>query len=201
MSIDLEQLKHGTSAFPVDDVFLRRWSPRCFTTQPVTDDDLKTIFTAASWAASSRNEQPWRFLIGHKGTPTWQKILDALVPTNQAWAKAAPVLYASVAKKTFSQNGAANGSAAHDVGAASATASLQASLLGLHTHGMGGFDGNKLREAFAIPEDFEPVACWALGYLGDPETVPEAMKEAEVAPRLRKPLADFLYSEWSKAAL
>jgi len=201
MPIDLEQLKHGTSAFPVDDVFLRRWSPRAFTTQPVTDDDLKTIFTAASWAASSYNEQPWRFLIGHKGSPTWQKILDALVPMNQAWASAAPVLYASFAKKTFSHNAAPNGSGPHDVGAASATASLQAALLGLHTHGMAGFDGSKLREAFSVPEEFVPVACWALGYLGDPETVPDAMKEAEVTPRLRKPLADFLFSEWSKAAL
>lgn len=197
----LDQSKHGTADVPVEEILLRRWSPRAYADTPVADADLKSIFTAAGWAASSYNEQPWRFMVGRKGDETWNKIFNTLLPLNQGWAKGAPVLYATFAKKTFSHNGSPNGVAAHDVGAASANASLQATALGLHTHGMAGFDREALRTAFVVPEDFEPVACWALGYLGDPEKLPENMKAMELAPRARKPLDQVVFKEWAEAAL
>ena len=106
----------------------------------------------------------------------------------------------SVAKKTFTKNGNPNGYALHDVGAASATMSLQATALGLHTHGMGGVDKEKARKLFAIPEDFEVGAAWALGYLGEPEALPEQMQEMEKAARTRKPLNEFVFAEWEKPA-
>ena len=72
--------------------------------------------------------------------------------------------------------------------------SLQATALGLHTHGMGGVDKEKARKLFAIPEDFEVGAAWALGYLGEPEALPEQMQEMEKAARTRKPLEEFVFS-------
>ena len=197
---DLESLKHGTSDKPVEELILRRWSPRAYADRTVSDADLATVFSAAAWAASSYNEQPWRFIVGRKGDETYKKIFDSLVPMNQAWAKSAPVLFATFGKKTFTQNGQPNGYALHDTGAASATLSLQAQALGLHTHGMGGFDKDALRAFFGVPSDYEAGACWTLGYLGDPENVPENFKEAEKAPRTRKPLASFVFSDWDKPA-
>ena len=135
----------------------------------VSEADLKTIFTAAAWAASSFNEQPWRFVLGRKGDETWNKIFNSLMPMNQLWTKSAPVLFATFAKKTFSHNKSPNSVAQHDVGAACANLALQATSLGLHAHGMAGFDRPALHAALAVPEDFDPVACWAMGYLGDPE--------------------------------
>src|SRR3954463_8497432 len=107
-TVDLEARKHATTDAPVEDLILRRWSPRAFADTPVRDADLKTLFTAASWAASSFNEQPWRFLVGRKGDETWKKIFHSLLPFNQSWAGFAPVLYASLAKRTFSHNGSPN---------------------------------------------------------------------------------------------
>ena len=199
-TINLEQNKRATTDIPVEDLILRRWSPRAFADTPVSDADLKTLFTAASWAASSYNEQPWRFLVGRKGDEAWNKIFHALTPANQSWTSSAPVLYASLAKKTFSHNGSQNRVAVHDVGAASATLSLQATALGLHTHGMAGFDPEALRAAFGIPNDFDPVACWALGYLGDPDRLPENYKKMELQPRTRKPLQEFVFREWEQGA-
>ncbi len=196
---DLEQKKHAETGVGIEDLIARRWSPRAFADKAVSEEDLKTLFTAASWAASSYNEQPWRFLVGRKGDETWGKIFGALVPMNQRWVEGVPVLFAAVAKKTFSRNGSANRVAMHDVGAACATLSLQATALGLHTHGMGGFDPQKLVEAFGIPEDYEPVSCWALGYLGDPDKLPENYRELEGTPRTRKPLSDFVFSGWDRA--
>ena len=199
-TINLEHTKHAIADAPVQELILRRWSPRAFADMQVSNADLKTVFTAASWAASSYNEQPWYFLVGHKGDETWNKIFHSLLPLNQGWAYSAPVLYASFAKRTFSHNGSPNRVAMHDVGAASATLSLQATALGLHTHGMAGFDGEALRAAFGIPSDFEPVACWALGYLGDPDSLPENYRQMELQARTRKPLNKFVFTEWEQAA-
>ncbi len=195
-SSTLEHVKHAVADAPVEDLILSRWSPRSFSDQPVSDADLKSIFTAASWAASSYNEQPWRFIVGRKGDATYTKLFDSLLPMNQAWAKSAPVLYASFGKKAFTNGGQPNAYALHDTGAASATASLEAQALGLHTHGMGGFDKEALRAAFGVPDEFEVGAMWALGYLGNPENVPDSFKLAETTPRDRKPLGEIVFKGW-----
>ncbi len=200
MEQNLDQEKHGKSEVPVEDLFLRRWSPRAFAKTPVDIETLKAIFSAGQWVASSFNEQPWRFVVGRKGDQVWQRILESLVPSNQSWAKSAPVLFASFAKKTFSLNGVANRVAQHDVGAASAQISLEATTRGLYTHGMAGFDLEKLAISLGVPSDFEAVACWALGYRGDPEMLNEQQKRLEIAPRERKALAEFVFGDWGSSA-
>jgi nitroreductase len=197
----IEHIKHGVADAPVEQLLLRRWSPRAFADRKISDSDLKTVFTAAGWAASSFNEQPWRFVLGRKGDETWTKIFNALMPMNQLWAKSAPVLFATFAKKTFSHNKSPNSVAQHDVGAASANLALQATVLGLHAHGMAGFDKAALHASLGVPDDFDPVACWAIGYLGDPESLPENYKKMDGEPRQRKPLTEFVFSSWGKAAL
>lgn len=196
----LEKLKHGTPEAPVHKLLLSRWSPRSFSDKPVSDADLKSIFAAAAWAPNSSNEQPWRFLVGRKGDETYTKIFNALVPPNQSWAKSAPVLYCSFGKKTFSSNGQHNPYCLHDTGAASTLITLQAVSLGIHTHGMGGFDKETLRASFGVPNDFEVGACWALGYLGNPEDAPEKYRAAETSPRTRKGLSQYVFSEWDQPA-
>ena len=198
--IDLDEVKAGPAESGVLDIILKRWSPRSFADKPVPSSDLVKIFTAASWAASSTNEQPWRFMVGKKGDETYAKIFEALVPFNQGWAGSAPVLILSVGKKLFSKNERPNDYALHDVGAASANLSLQATALGLHTHGMGGVDKAKARELFEIPAAYEVAAVWALGYLGDPEALPKELQEMEKAPRTRNPLNEFVFATWETPA-
>ena len=200
MAENLDALKHGPKESGVEEIILERWSPRSFADKAVSSEDLTKIFTAAAWAASSYNEQPWRFIVGKKGDETYAKILDSLIEFNQAWAKTAPVLILTVGKKTFSQNGQPNAYAIHDTGAASANMSLEATALGLHTHGMAGLDKDKARTSFGIPEDYEVGAAWALGYLGEPNALPEPYSAMEVAPRTRKPLEEFVFGAWEKAA-
>lgn len=192
----LEKLKHAPAIPGVLEDILKRWSPRAYSDQPVSPESLKEVFEAARWAASSFNEQPWRFLVGHRGDETYKKIFDSLVEFNQGWAKSAPVLILSVAKKTFTQNGSPNQFGLHDTGAATAYLALQATALGFHTHSMAGFDHDKARKAFNIPDDFQTGAVTALGYLGDADTLPEQLKQTEIAPRQRKPLAEIVFSEW-----
>lgn len=196
----IEALKDAGPIPGVDETMLRRWSPRAFANRAVSMADMKKMFEAARWAASSFNEQPWRFLVGHKGDPTYRKIFESLVEFNQAWAGNAPVLMVSVGKKTFSQNGHPNHYALHDTGAATANLALQATALGLHTHSMGGFDRDKIRAAFEIPTDYEIGAVTAIGYLGNADTLPDSLKTVETSPRSRKPLHEFVFSEWDQPA-
>ena len=179
----------------VQQAILARRSPRSFSTEQVSSADLNRLFEAARWAASSYNEQPWRFLVGKKGDATYQKIFDSLVEFNQGWAKSAPILILSYASRKFAHNGAPNAYALYDTGAATAYLMLQAWELGLPTHSMGGFDAAKVRSAFTISEDFEIGAVTALGHPGDGSELPEQLQKMEAGPRLRKPLNEIVLSE------
>jgi nitroreductase len=121
------------------------------------------------------------------------------VEFNQSWAKTAPVLILSVAKNT-STKGSPNRYNLHDTGAATASLALQATADGLHTHSMAGFDAEQLRASFAIPSDYDIGSVTALGYFGDPATLPEHLLKMEVSPRQRKPLEEIVFSDWEKPA-
>ncbi len=177
-------------------IILERWSPRAFEDRDVSRADLKKIFEAARWAPSSFNEQPWRFIIGHRNSETYKKIHDVLVPFNQAWAGNAPILILGVARTRFSHNDSPNNYAVHDLGAADGFITLQAASMGIATHQMAGFDQAKVREAFAIPEIYAIGSVMALGYQGDPSTLSEHYQGQEQSPRSRKPLSDIAFSSW-----
>ena len=195
VQFDLPKEKQADIPPAVHDIFRARWSPRAFSDRAVSDQDLKTIFEAARWAASSYNEQPWRFIVARKSDEaSYSKLLGLLIPFNQAWAKSAPVLIFTVAKKTFTHNQTPNFHALHDAGAALAHIALQATALGLHTHGMAGFDHEKAKQELAIPEDYEVAAALALGYLGSPDDLQGIYRERELAPRERKPLNELVFN-------
>jgi len=201
-TVDLEGIKRGHSNAVVLDLILRRWSPRAFAAIPVTDSELKQVFEAGLWAASSNNEQPWRFVLGRKGDKVWDLIFGALTERNQGWARMSPILFATFAKKTFSRGGAPNRHGFHDVGAACSNISLQATALGLHTHGMAGFNPDQLHSALKAPDDFEAVACWALGRLGDPADLPDMLRTIELSTRSRKSVDEVVFGgDWGQPAL
>lgn len=198
---EVHQMKYAQpSTEGVLPVILERWSPRAFTDQDVSPADLKVIFEAARWAPSSFNEQPRRFIIGHRNSETYKKIADSLVPFNQAWATTAPVLILSVAKTRFSNNDSPNNYAVHDLGAADGFITLQAASMGIATHQMAGFDQAKAREAFAIPEVYAIGSVMAMGHQGEPSILGEHYQGQEQSPRSRKALSEIVLSEWDHPA-
>ncbi len=190
----------ASTTSPVHDLIRHRWSPRAFDTRPVEPEKLRSLFEAARWAASSFNAQPWYFIVGTKDDPkTYQLILDTFVEFNQGWAKGAPVLALSVAGLKFPHDGNPNRHAFHDVGQAAANLAIEATAQGLTVHQMAGIDPEKARVNFGIPDGFEAVAGMAIGYPGDPESLPDALRAREKAPRERKPLESFVFSgKWGE---
>ncbi|MEZ4382179.1 MAG: nitroreductase family protein [Nannocystaceae bacterium] len=193
--------KPANTDLPLHPLIRDRHSPRAFADAPVAAADLTLVFEAARWAASCFNDQPWRFIVATRDEPeAHAKIAACLFETNRAWASAAPVLMICAAKRTFSMNGNENAHARHDLGLAMGNMTLQAGALGLALHMMGGIDRDAAREAFAIPDDFDVVSGVALGYPGDPASLPAALAERERAPRSRKPLDELVFTDtWGAA--
>jgi nitroreductase len=187
---------------PVHDLIRRRWSPLAFAPTPVEPDKLRSLLEAARWAMSSFNEQPWAYLVAARdNAEEFEKMLGCLVEGNRAWAKNAPVLMISVAKLHFDRNGQPNKHAWHDVGAASALLSIQATALGLFVHQMAGFNAAQARAGFGIPEGWEAVAALAVGYSGDPAALDEKLRQRQNAPRSRKGVGQFVFAgRWGQPA-
>ena len=198
---ETNQLKQAPAQEKILPVILHRWSPRSFADRDVSPADLKTIFDAVRWTASSFNEQPWRYFVGTRGSETYQKVLKSLVEFNQAWARSAPVLIVNAARTTFSHNNSPNPVALYDLGASAATLCYQAATLGLFTHQMAGYDREVARKLFNVPDDYIFGAAIALGYQGEPSALPnEHYIAQETTPRQRKPLSEFVLADWGVPA-
>ncbi len=184
------------AAYPIDPMFLQRWSPRAFNEEQITERDLLTIFEAGRWAASSYNSQPWRFVWARRDTPHWQKFLDLLNPFNQSWAKNASALMVLVSNPMMRPPGAPadvpSYSHSLDAGTASGYIALQASRMGWFAHGMVGFDIDRAATELNVPTGYRVEAAYAIGKLGDKSKLPE-MLQAKEQPSQRTPLSELAF--------
>ena len=181
----------------IHDLLRKRWSARAFAERMISDEELNILFTAASWASSSMNEQPWRFVFGRNGDKIHEQILSTLMPGNASWAEKAPILIAVFAKSTFS-DGNINMHAWHDVGAACTNLLLQGADLGIYGHQMGGFDRARAKVIFQYPDSHDIISILALGYLGEINDLEEPFRSRELMPRNRKSTEEFVYGSFSE---
>ncbi|EAM48970.1 nitroreductase family protein [Crocosphaera watsonii WH 8501] len=193
--------KPADNQYPIHELIKQRWSPLAFNIRPVEPEKIASLLEAARWAASCFNEQPWFFIVATQdNAQEYEKLFSCLVEANQTWAKDAPLLMLSVAKLSFTRNNKPNRHALHDVGFAVGNLTLQAQALGLFVHQMGGFDADKARTLYSIPEDYEPVAAIAIGYPGNLSQLDEDLQQRELSPRSRKPLTEFVFrGNWNQS--
>ena len=194
--------KQANPDCPIHQLIAQRWSPYAFADLPVSTEDLRSVFEAARWAASSYNEQPWSYIVAvkHDGG-AFQTLLSCLVEGNQGWASAAPVLAIGCTNLKFTRNGQPNAAAVHDLGLASANLTIEATARGLFVHQMIGILPDKARDLYRIPEGIQPVTGLAIGYAADPNTLPEKYQERDLASRGRKTVSQFVFGgEWGSAS-
>lgn len=188
--------KPADADHPIHDLIRDRWSPRAFADRPVPKETLLSVLEAGRWAASSNNGQPWAFMVATKEEAAeHNRLLECLMPGNQAWAKNAPVLMLTFARKEWEGEERVNRTAQHDVGLVAATLTLQAHAAGLVVHQMAGIEIDKIRETYDVPAVYEPLTAIAIGYQGELDDLnSETFREREVAPRVRKRLPEFVFS-------
>ncbi len=200
--LDFSDAKIAQADYPIHELLQKRWSPRAYAAQPVEPEKLRSVLEAARWSASGGNLQPWSFIIATKQDQpeAFARMVSCLMEGNVAWASQAPVLGIAVAKLLRDPE-KPNRHAFHDVDLALQNLTLQATVLDLYVHQMGGFSHVKAREVFAIPEDHEAVTMFTLGYLGDAASLPETARARELGARIRRPLTEFVFTErWGETS-
>jgi len=188
---------------PINELMRRRWSPRAFDeARPVEREKVLALLEAARWSPSCFNDQPRHFLVFDGSDADALQRARACLTSGNAWALKAPMLMLSVARETFERNGKPNRWAQHDTGLATENLLLEAVELGLAAHPMAGYDDERARKEFEIPEGFTPIAMIAIGYpyRGGLNGLDEKLRGKELAARERKPIGEIAFDgNWNVA--
>lgn len=195
-------IKNASTDHPVHEVIAARWSPyKFFPDRLIPREDLLSLLEAARWAPSSYNEQPWRFIIAPKEQKEeFEKLLSCLVKANQDWAKNSSVLMLGITHLTFDRNGKENKAAMHDLGAAVSHLSFEATIRGISVHQMIGIEPQKAKKIYSIPEEYEVLIAFALGYPDLNESAKDSLAIKDKTPRARKTISEVVfYKEWGSS--
>jgi len=182
-------------------ILYKRQSKRAYLPDAVPDDVLQRVMEGARWAPSCANKQPWRFCIA-RAPEALDRAQEALSRGN-AWAKAAPVLIAVAARAEDGVTRADNGVTYYlfDCGLAVENLLLAAVEEGLMGHPMAGFNADRAKEAFAMPDEYDVICMISLGYPGDISLLDEQTRAKDERPRTRKPLSETVfYDRWPASA-
>ena len=181
------------AAYPIDTLFLDRWSPRAMSGEPLDEDELMLLFEAAHWAPSSGNSQPWRFLYARRDTAHWPLFFDLLAEGNRTWCHRAAALIVFISRTTREGTERPLVTHAYDTGSAWMSLAYQGWMRGLVVHGMAGFDYAKARTTLQVPDDFAVNAMAAVGRPGPKEDLPPQHLSREF-PSQRTPVRELVFA-------
>lgn len=188
---DIDVKKYRKPEYPIDDLFIKRWSPRAMSGEEITDQELMTLFEAAKWAPSSSNEQPWRFIYAKKNTPHWDAFFSFVSEGNKRWCKNAAVLVVACSKIRFTNYDADNRTHSFSAGSAFQNLQLQGSIMKLIVHPFAGFDEEKAAKDLGIPKEYFVDVMIAIGRQGEIENLEEKDRTREF-PTDRKKLKEMV---------
>jgi nitroreductase len=193
----MSEIQYGsevrTSEYPIDRLFLDRWSPRAMSGEPIAEADLLALFEAAHWAPSSGNSQPWRFLYARRDTEHWPLFFDLLHDGNRTWCHQAAALIVFISRTTHEKTGRALRTHSYDTGSAWMSLAYQGWMKGLVVHGMAGFDYDRARATLQVPEDCMVEAMAAVGHPGAKELLPPQHLSREF-PSQRRPISELVFA-------
>lgn len=176
---------------------------RAFDSRPIPPDIEALLWQAVSVAPSHGNSQTTRFLIA-RSPETRRALVAALSEGNRTWAPKAPLLVAIAAMPSHAgpvanSDGSERELWGFQAGIAAEHLIAEATDLGLIAHPMAGFDEVAARAAFGAPPELRILVVVAVGYPGDPATLPGDLQARETAPQERIPLANLLVEDrWTE---
>ena len=142
------------------------------------------IMTAATYAPSCSNKQPWRFIVANNAEAR-EKVQEGLLDGNY-WAKKAPMFVLAATKPDLDCNLKDRREyALFDLGQAVMSLQYQAVHEGLIVHPMAGFKDKVLKDLFNIPEEYILITVIAIAQPGDDSELSDKHKEQEHSSRSR----------------
>lgn len=173
-----------------------RRARRALSEKPVEAEVMARVMTAATYAPSAFNSQPWRFLVVEEAAALG-RLREALSGGNY-WAKKAPVLVVVATKLSLdAQLNDGRDYAFFGCGLAVGNLILQAVKEGLYAHPMAGYDPLAVKAAFDIPDDYVVLNLIAVGYPGPTEGLSEKHLAGERSKRTRKPEGEVIcHNAW-----
>lgn len=187
----MKTLNNRTTEYPINDVFLKRYSSRAMSGETITKDEIMTLFEAARWAPSSMNAQPWRFVYAMRDTPPFEKLLSFVFDKNKIWCKNSAILIVLISKNNL-DDGSNSLPHSFDTGAAWENLALQATNMGFIAHAMGGFDKNVAKEKLEVSDEYTIEVMIAIGKFGKAKDLPEDLIIRE-KPSGRKSLEEIVF--------
>lgn len=186
--------------YPIIELLKKRWSPRSFSEQDISDDEVSQLFEAARWSASAFNEQPWRFLYALKRhQPAYERLIIGLNERNRSWASSAPLVAFAIANTRFSRNDKINQHAFYDTGLAVSQLSVQATSMNLYVHQMAGIERDYLINEYGINDPYDVICGLVIGHIGNPENLPAPLAEVEKSAPQRNPIEKFAFQNtWNQ---
>jgi nitroreductase len=180
-----------------------RWSPSIFDADHrLAAEEIGALLTAAQWAPSSGNTQPWRFFVAERGSPGHEALRPHLSRGNSGWVPRASVVILAATQFEPGPDEADDPRAfkgldvnLYALGQAAAHLTLEAQARGLWAHQFGGFDKPATAAALGVPASWRIVAGIAVGVRGNPADVPERDQEREHRERRRRPLTEIAYGD------
>jgi nitroreductase len=176
-------LKKTNARHPILPLFGERFSPRVFSSEPISEREVESMIEAARWAPSGHNFQPWYFYWTTRRTKMFETI-QSCMPDMNKWSERAPLLIVAcyIEKDAYGKNRYAK----HDLGAAVFSLILQAQSMGYFTRQIGRFNQTKAKRVLPIDPAHTPFVILALGKIGDYTKIDEELLKRELTPRERK---------------
>ncbi len=170
-----------------------RWSPRAFdSSHRIVDEDLNAILEAGRWSPSANNFQPWRFIVGKRGSKNFDSISETLKGFNQTWAPYASG-YIALCAVMRNDDGTERPASLYDCGIASAFMTMEATHRGFAVHQVAGFEKEALRITFNLDYSLEPIAILVIGKQAPADSLSdENLKSRETSTRSRKELTELI---------
>ncbi|MBU1937181.1 nitroreductase family protein [bacterium] len=178
---------------PIIQLLEQRKATRSISQEPLPENIIEELIEAARLTPSCYNNQPWRFLFLE--TPdALAKGRDALSSGNRAWAERAPLLVVGYSRRE-DDCVLKDGRAYHefDLGMSVMNLMLAATSCELVARPMAGFNPEKIKQAFQLDGDAQPLVMLVIGKESDDESpLPDNYKGVSKKPRERRKASEIV---------
>jgi len=158
-----------------------RRSVRAFTSETVSEEEVKRLVDAGRWAPSAGNIQPWEFIIVRDAKIKRRLVIAAL---DQTFIEEAPVVIVVCADERQSSMGYGSRGLTlyclQDTAAAIQNMLLAAYTLGLGTCWIGAFHEEEARKTLRIPSGVRPIAIIPVGHPAEKPSAPPKRSIREI---------------------